>query len=85
MDGGMSCDQYGEGCVWRPADHERDDHHHHHTGHLPLWLLGSGQTTMGYLDKNTEPWASCTVLCSLTDSLSIVLDYEHIVFYFYCY
>lgn len=51
FDGWMSCDQYGEGCIRRPAHHECHNHHHHHTGHLSLWLPGSGQTTMRYLEE----------------------------------
>lgn len=49
FDGWINCDQYGEGCVRRPAHHERYDHHHHHTGHLTLGLPGCGQTTMRHL------------------------------------
>lgn len=51
FNGWMSCDQYGEGCVRRPAYHEGHNHHHHHTGHLPLWLPGRGQTTVRYLEE----------------------------------
>ena len=49
FDGWMSRDQYREGCVRRPAHHERHNHHHHHAGHLPLWLPGTGQTTVRHL------------------------------------
>lgn len=51
LDAGMSRDQYGEGRVRRPADHERHDHHHHHAGHLPLGLPGGGQTTVRHLEE----------------------------------
>lgn len=54
--GWMSCDQYREGCVRRPAHHERHDHHHHHTGHLPLGLPGSGQTAVRYLEERNRDW-----------------------------
>lgn len=51
FNGWMSCDQYGEDCVRRPAHHECNYHDHHHTGHLPLWLPGGGQTTMRHLEE----------------------------------
>lgn len=53
LNSGISCDQYGEGCIRGPTHHERHNHHHNHTGHLPLRLSGSCQTTMRYL-KETE-------------------------------
>lgn len=64
MDAGISCDQYGEGCVRRPAHHEGHDHDHHHAGHLPLWLPGRCQATMRHLEEaeKQEP----TVFQSIT-------------------
>lgn len=59
----MSCDQDREDCIWCPTHHECNNHHHHHTGHLPLWLLGIGQSPMRYL-KNKE---LCTLLSFINE------------------
>lgn len=64
MNGWIHCDQYGEGCVRRPAHHERHNHHHHHTGHLPLWFPGTGQTSVRNLKENK--WYKSFWFCSRT-------------------
>lgn len=52
MNGRIRRDQYGEGCVRRPAHHECHNHYHHHTGHLPLWFPGTDQTSVRNLKEN---------------------------------